>query len=169
MNKLLKAVLFPTCVGVLALYGANISALTERQTFEVSVSIPTVDFHVLPVNPQLLIQQQELEWDVSRKDLRPLVTYFDVRSSASAVNAYLETVPVMDNGNSTFGLTVRFNGKTLSPLTIGAVEVLDEREANIGKRVRLEIIPIRPGSGYNPGIYYGNVRMIFDAVIGAGA
>ena len=169
MKKLWKAAPLALCGGVVILYAATLSALTQEQTFDVSVSIPTLDFHVLPVDPQLLIRQQDFEWDVSRKVLRPLNAQFDVKSSAGAVNAYLDSEPVMQSASNTFGLTVRFNNKTLTILAKGAVQVLGEQEAHAGKRVTLEILPIPPATGYVPGLYYGSVRMIFDAVFEAGA
>jgi hypothetical protein len=164
MSKLLKPLLVFAFVGTSVLYGTDVSALVERQIFEVSVSIPTNDFHVLPVDPQLLTRQQVLEWDASRGGLRPLVANFDVRNSAGAVRAYLDAAPVMSNGSNTFGLTVRFNGKALAPKAVSAVEVLSERAGNSGARVSMEVVPERPEGGYLPGTYYGNVRMIFDAV-----
>ncbi|OIN53179.1 hypothetical protein BFL40_12090 [Pseudomonas costantinii] len=157
-----------SCIGLIALYSVTTRALTERQTFEVFVRVPTVDFHVLPVEPQLLTHQQTLEWDVSRRVLRPLIAYFDVRSSAGAVNAHLAAAPVMAGATSNFGLEVRFNGNTLAPTVTRAVEVLNEREAGVGKRVTLEILPIPPTNGYSPGLYYGNVKIVFDAVISEG-
>lgn len=45
---------------VLVLSMSQLEAAVERETFEVSVTIPTADFYVLPVDPQLVQREQVL-------------------------------------------------------------------------------------------------------------
>ncbi|WP_395606895.1 CS1 type fimbrial major subunit [Pseudomonas sp. B22129] len=164
MDRLFKWVLLCATVGALTLCSMSVFAAVERKRFDLSVSIPTVDFHVLPVNPQVLTHEQVLEWDVRRNDLRPLVADFDVKNSAGAISAYLDSAPTMSNGSATFSLNVRFNGVDLLVQRNNIRTVVTEPAARIGARVPLEIQPVRPANGYEAGTYYGNVRMIFDAV-----
>ncbi|MNF09987.1 hypothetical protein D3C80_2107970 [compost metagenome] len=57
-----------------------------------------------------------------------------------------------------------FNGKLLSEQQ--SSEVVSLSDAASGKRVLLEILPMPPADGvYKPGNYFGNVNMIFNAVM----
>jgi hypothetical protein len=149
---------------VLTLCSISVFAAVERRRFDISISIPTVDFHVLPANPQVLTHQQVLEWDSRRNDLLPLVADFDVKNSAGAISAYLDSTPTMSNGSAIFNLAVRFNGVNLLVQRNNIRTVVTEPGARVGARVPLEIQPVRPRDGYAPGTYYGNVRVIFDVV-----
>ncbi|MNR69346.1 hypothetical protein D3C85_1945250 [compost metagenome] len=57
-----------------------------------------------------------------------------------------------------------FNGRLLSELE--SSEVVSLSDAALGKRVLLEIVPVPPLDGvYKSGDYFGNVNMIFNAVL----
>lgn len=164
MNRLFKWVLLCTTVGALILSSMSVLAAVERKRFDISVSIPTVDFQVLPVDPQVLTHQQVLEWDPRRGELRPLVVDFDVKNSAGAISAYLDSTATMSNGIDIFGLNVWFNGVELLVQRNNIRTVVAGPGARTGSRVPLEIRPVRPRNGYEAGAYYGNVRVIFDVV-----
>lgn len=137
--------------------------LTQKEVFEVSLTIPEPEFQVFPVEPSILTHAQTLVWDVRRKKFVIWSAFFDVNSKAGPVSARLDAVPLMKspNGNS-FKLIVRFNGKLLSD---DAVTVLDRDRAQAGSRVVMEIEPTMPDNGFVSDSYYGNVSVIFDAVI----
>jgi hypothetical protein len=89
---------------------------------------------------------------------------FDVKHDTSAIEARLEAEPYLSNGRDeqNIYLRVSFNGKELSH-DPQPREVLTAAQAIAGGRFPLEIVPKVPVGGYKPGVYYGNVQLIFIA------
>lgn len=153
-------------LGLMLLIGLLLSspavAIREVQVFDVSVTIPTQDFFVLPVNPGFLEREQQMIWDLVPGRLRPLREHFDVKSSAGAINARLGALPQLFNGGRTYiDLSVSFNGQVLG---LDDTLVVPHAEARQGKRVLLDISAVEPPDGFTPGEYYGSVELLFDAV-----
>lgn len=140
-------------------------AIREEKTFEVTVSIPTPDFYVLPNDPGFLEREQKMGWDINRKTLLPLSTSFDVRNANGGITARLGHEPVLSNGKDLISLNVMFNNQLL---TLSDTEVVSESVANVGSRVPLKIEAIEPQDGFFAGEYYGSVQIIFDAQLGSG-
>nr|WP_242485132.1 CS1 type fimbrial major subunit [Pseudomonas sp. TH39(2020)] len=136
-------------------------AVREEQTFHVSVTIPTSEFYVLPVNPGFLEREQVMAWNPVSAELSPLREHFDVKNASGSISARLVAEPFLFNGRERIDLAVRFNGQLLSLLE---TPVVDEQQARVGQRVRLEIAATTPADGYAPGQYYGTVQLMFDAV-----
>ncbi|MGF6112278.1 CS1 type fimbrial major subunit [Pseudomonas frederiksbergensis] len=136
-------------------------AVREEQTFHVSVTIPTSEFYVLPVNPGFLEREQVMAWNPVSAELSPLREHFDVKNASGSISARLAAEPFLFNGRERIDLKVWFNGESLSLLDSPVVE---EQQARIGQRVRLDIVATQPAEGYVPGQYYGTVQLIFDAV-----
>lgn len=136
-------------------------AIREEQTFHVSVTIPTSEFYVLPVNPGFLEREQVMTWNPVSAELSPLREHFDVKNASGSISARLAAEPYLFNGRERVDLAVRFNGQLLSLLD---TPVVDEQQARVGQRVRLEIAALKPVEGYSPGQYYGTVQLMFDAV-----
>lgn len=136
-------------------------AVREEQTFHVSVTIPTSEFYVLPVNPGFLEREQVMAWNPVSAELSPLREHFDVKNASGSISARLVAEPFLFNGRERIDLAVRFNGQLLSLLE---TPVVDEQQARVGQRVRLEIAATTPPDGYAPGQYYGTVQLMFDAV-----
>ncbi len=141
-------------------------AAREVQEFEVSVSIPTSSFHVLPADPGWISREQRLPWSLLNSTLGGLRKDFDVKNEGGAIEAQLDGVAYLSSGESRhdINLQVVFNGKVLK---VGeAVEVVSSVDAKQGRRVLLEITPQIPDDGiYKPGSYFGNVNMMFNAVL----
>jgi hypothetical protein len=141
-------------------------AAREVQEFEVSVSIPTSSFHVLPADPGWISREQRLPWSLLNSTLGGLRKDFDVKNEGGAIEAQLDGVAYLSSGESRhdINLQVVFNGKVLK---VGeAVEVVSSVDAKQGRRVLLEITPQVPDDGiYKPGSYFGNVNMMFNAVL----
>lgn len=137
--------------------------ITERETFEVSVTIPTADFYVLPVDPEWLGREQKLDWIPSSEELSRLRKSFDVKNSNGGIVARLSTEPYLSNGRDidNIALDVSFNR---TKLTVDNAEVVSEADGKAGRRVYLEIAAVKPHDGYKPGEYYGSVHMIFEAI-----
>ncbi|NVZ68891.1 CS1 type fimbrial major subunit [Pseudomonas costantinii] len=136
-------------------------AAVERETFEVFVEIPTADFFVLPVDPQLVQREQRLSYNPVSSQLSSLRGQFDVKSIGGAIGARLEDEAFLYSGTDRIDLQVTFNNQ---PLSLMHTEVVSTAEAMSGKRVALEIAAIKPTDDYPPGNYFGTVRMVFDAI-----
>jgi len=152
-----------------ALTGAVAWAAREEHTFEVSLTIPSRPFYIIPAEPGWIHRQQVLPWQHATDTLGNLEQYFDVRHDSSAIEARLATEPVMDTGRQgeLIELRVTFNDVVLSS-HITPQQVLSKEEAAAGKRVLLRIDPIKPPGGYRPGSYSGNVVLLFNAPAPAG-
>lgn len=157
-----KLVLAALLLMVGALLSTQALAIREEQVFDVSVTIPTADFYVLPINPGFLEREQKMVWDMVPGRLRPLREHFDVKSSAGGINARLGALPTLFNGGRTYiDLNVTFNGQVLG---LDDTLVVPHDEARQGKRVLLDISAVEPADGFTPGEYYGSVELLFDAV-----
>ncbi len=156
---------------VLSLAGAVLGsaaafAAIEKHTFEVSVSIPTSAFYVLPADPDWIHREQRLPWNLVTSTLGNLRKYFDVKNEAGSIEARLEGRPYLSNGTAAHDIALRvmFNGTLLNELE--SSEVVSLSDAALGKRVLLEIVPVPPLDGvYKSGDYFGSVNMIFNAVL----
>lgn len=163
--------MFKKLTTVLSLAGvmlgsAAVFAAKEEHTFEVSVTIPTSAFYVLPADPGWIHREQALPWNLVMSTLGSLRKYFDVKNAAGSIEARLESRPYLSNGTAAHDIALRvmFNGTLLNELE--SSEVVSLSDAALGKRVLLEIVPVPPLDGvYKSGDYFGNVNMIFNAVL----
>lgn len=146
---------------VLGLAVTQLEAAVERETFEVSVTIPTADFYVLPVDPQLVQREQKLAYNPVSSQLAILRAPFDVKSVGGAIGARLDQEAYLFNGTDRVNLRVTFNDVELG---LAQSEVVSTADARPGKRVGLEIAAIKPDDDYRPGHYFGTVHMVFDAL-----
>lgn len=161
-----KKIAIATPLAVLALSSSMAFAAGEaRHSINLVASVPTKVFHVLPVDPDLIIKDQVLSYNPVSGDLSTLRAQFDTKNTNGSIAASLESEAFLSNGVDTdkVPLTVSFNGKALNHTA--PVEVVGEVESTPGKRVDLVIAPTKPTTGgYKPGEYTGAVTMIFDAV-----
>lgn len=140
---------------------AAVQAAVEREIFEVSVTIPTAEFYVLPVDPQFVQTEQTMAYNPVSSELVPLRAPFDVRNVGGAIGARLDQAPFLYNGVRSIDLRVKFNGVELG---LGQAEVVTSVDARPGKRVFLDIAAVKPEDDYRPGRYYGTVHLVFDAI-----
>jgi len=159
-----KKIAIATPLAVLALSSSMAFAAGEaRHSINLVASVPTKEFHVLPVDPDLIVKDQVLSYNPVSGDLSTLRAQFDTKNTNGSIAASLESEAFLSNGVDAdkVPLTVSFNGKALK---LTPEEVVGEVESTPGKRVDLVIAPTKPGTGYKPGEYTGAVTMIFDAV-----
>ncbi|KJZ64733.1 CS1 type fimbrial major subunit [Pseudomonas fluorescens] len=161
MIKLCAAV---ALTAMTALMGSLAWAAREEHTFEVSVSIPTRSFYLIPAEPDWIHRPQRLNWNPSTSTLSSVRKNFDVRHDTSAIEARLEAAPYLSNGRPADDIVLRvsFNGVELSP-DLSPRLVVSAADAAAGKRVLLEVAPVMPSGGYRPGDYSGNVLLLFSA------
>jgi hypothetical protein len=159
-----KKIALATPLAVLALSSSMAFAAGEaRHSISLVASIPTKVFHVLPVDPDLIVKDQVLSYNPVADELSSLRAMFDTKNTNGSIAASLESEAFLDNGTDKLPLTVTFNGKTLSVAT--PEEVVGEVESTPGKRVEMVITPVKPVSGgFKAGDYTGAVTMVFDAV-----
>lgn len=150
------------CLLAWALPVVVVQAAQERETFEVVVTIPTVDFFVLPVDPTLVQREQTLAYNTVSSQLTPLRAQYDVKNVGGAIAARLSEAAYLSNGTDRIELKVTFNAVELG---LGQSEVVSTLDARPGKRVALEIAAIKPLDDYRPGRYHGTVHMVFDATV----
>lgn len=160
---MIKRLITLTCVVLGALTSVSAPAIVERQTFAVSVTVPTAEFHVIPVDPGWIGREQKLHWNLTSEQLSPLRKQFDVRNSNGAIAARLSMAPYLSNGRDGdhIALEVTFNR---IKLTVDNTEVISALDGKTGKRVELLIAAVKPDGGYKPGEYHGSVHMIFEAI-----
>jgi hypothetical protein len=151
-------------MGVLMTISSLGFAAREEHIFEVSASIPTLSFYVIPTEPEWIHREQILPWSIDNAKLGSLRRHFDVRHDSSAIEARLETVPFLSNGTDSqnIALRVTFNGTELDNQP-SPRQVVSASDAMRGARVPLVIEPQKPATGYKPGTYYGNVVLVFSA------
>ncbi len=139
-------------------------AARETLQFEVTLTIPSRPFYILPSEPGWIHRPQVLLWNYPDSTLGGFSKNFDVRHDTSAIEARLESAPYLSTGRpgENIDLRVRFNNVELSA-DPAFRQVLSKEEAATGKRVPLEIDPIIPAGGYKAGEYFGNVLVLFNA------
>lgn len=153
-------------LAALSLWAAMGFAAREEHVFEVWVTIPTLDFYVLPVDPGFLEREQQMNWNPVLERLEPLRASFDVASSTKLIAARLAHEPVLFSGRDTIGLKVTFNNKVLD---LTSSQVINTIEAWPGTRVPLLIEAVTPVGGFVQGQYYGSVHIIFENQLVGGA
>ncbi|TWC20393.1 MULTISPECIES: CS1 type fimbrial major subunit [unclassified Pseudomonas] len=155
-----KTLVRPFALTALTLLSAAAWGAVERETFELYVTIPTADFHVVPLDPQLVQREQRLPFSTITGELSPLRATYEVKNSNGSIGARLGQEAYLSNGRDRIDLRVRFNGVEL---TLDSAQVVSATEARPGRQVPLEIAAIKPDDDYKPGDYYGTVHMVFDA------
>lgn len=155
-----KTLLRPLALAALTLPWTWAWGAVERETFEVYVTIPTADFHVLPLDPQLVQREQRLPFNTITGRLSPLRATYEVKNSNGAIGARLSEEAYLSNGRERIDLRVSFNNVELS---LDSNQVVSAIEARPGRQVPLEIAAIKSDDEYKPGDYYGTVHMVFDA------
>lgn len=161
---MIKAIKAATSALVLTLASTSAFAIRFSESFDVSVTLPTSAFHVIPADPDWIHREQRLHWNPMTSSLSVLRKQFDVKNENGAISARLSFDPYLSNGRDSddIALNVTFNDKRL---TLDAQEVITEAEGRAGKRAALEVAAVKPPAGYRPGNYYGSVHMLFEAIV----
>ena len=156
-----KTLIQPLAFAALILPWLSAWGARESKTFEVYVTIPTADFYVLPLDPQLVLREQRMAFNTATSDLVPLRAIYAVKHTSGAIGARLAEQAYLSNGQERIDLRVKFNDVVLS---LDSTQVVSANDALPGRQVRLEIAAIKHVDNYAPGEYYGTVHMVFDAV-----
>ena len=162
MIAMKKMILAPLAIA--AVVGSMHAAAADpfEHTIMLQATVPTNTFHVLPQDSSWIGNVQTLNYNAITQELSSLSKPFDVLHTTGAINAHLISSATLSSPNSNIALVVKFNNVALSTTS---TQVLTPAEAAAPRVAMLEIIPTKPGSGYAPGKYSGNVSISFDAVI----
>ena len=160
-ERMCKFIVLVILIVLLGMSVNDAEAAVERETFDVSVTIPTNNFFVLPVDPLFVQREQALAYNPVSSTLATLRAPFDVKNVGGAIGARLDREAYLFNGTDRVDLRVTFNDVELG---LAQAEVVGIADARPGKRVMLEIAAIKPDDDYRPGHYYGTVHMVFDAI-----
>lgn len=134
-------------------------AARSVEQFEVSVTIPTLEFYVLPVDPRVMEQDQRLNWSLATLKLSTLRADFDVKNTNGGISARLTERAYLQGEFGEIDLSVKFNNIQLS---LNSQPVVNDARA--GRRVPLEIAAMEPPTGYKAGDYHGTVHILFEAL-----
>ncbi|MFK3773435.1 CS1 type fimbrial major subunit [Pseudomonas sp. NPDC089406] len=143
--------------------GSAFANQTVSKSVDVFANIPTAEFYV-EQDGTWMTQPQELVYNAVTGALRP----FDgqrmvARSTAGAIQARLDSAPIMTSGSDSIGLTVSVNNVTLS--TVNA-EILSEDDAKNRTFMPFKIEAVAAGTnGYAAGNYQGTVNMTFETPV----
>ncbi|WP_429188287.1 CS1 type fimbrial major subunit [Aeromonas veronii] len=149
--------LFPA---LLLASGSLMAAEQVEHTVTVTAQIPTASFYVQPVG-EWINTPQKLTFNAFSQQLEPLTKQLEMKSTLGAIKGYLLYPASIISGKDSIALAVKVAGVELNT---SSKELLNQADANIGKKVGLEIIPAAPpANGYKPGNYQGIVSMMFES------
>ena len=149
--------LFPA---LLLVSGSLMAAERIEHTVTVTAQIPTEHFYVQPVG-DWMSTPQKLVFNSFSQQLEPLTKQLEMKSTIGPIKGYLLYPATIISGKESIGLTVKVAGVAL---TTTSADLLNQADANTGKKVGLEIVPAAaPTGGYKPGNYQGIVSMMFES------
>lgn len=165
---MLKKSLMVTLVSGVALFSIFANAADEqRYTIELSATIPTEAFQVVPVESGWISQTQEMAYDLGTSKLQDFSKQFQYKNTSGAIQATLNNVdsngdPILSNGIDTIPLAVSFNGVALSNK---ATTVVSAEQAKTGGRTNLRIAQKTDKALTVTGSFTGQVAMVFEPVL----
>ena len=77
---MIKAIKAATSALVLTLASTSAFAIRFSESFDVSVTLPTSAFHVIPADPDWIHREQRLHWNPMTSSLSVLRKQFDVKN-----------------------------------------------------------------------------------------
>lgn len=164
LKKSLSAVLMScAALGSIAVHAAN----EQRYAIDLTATIPTEDFQVIPVDSGWVNQTQEMVYDLGTKKLQNFSKQFQYKNTSGGIQATLTNTDstgaaILSNGTDIIPLTVTFNGVALSNT---ASTVVDAVDANAGGRTNLLITQKTDTPLTVTGSFTGQVAMVFEPVV----
>jgi hypothetical protein len=151
-----------TLFAVIAAASVQAVAAPVTHTITLEATVPSIEFHVLPKDPNWITQTQVLTYNPNTKELSSLTKQFDVKNTGGSITAKLLSPASISSSTASIPLAVKFNNISL---TTSDATVITKAVAANSSTVNLEISAVRSGSDYTPGAYTGNVQLSFDAAI----
>lgn len=165
----LKKTLTTALVSCIA-FGSTLAnaADTQSYTINLSATVPSENFQVIPVESGWVNQTQEMGYDIATNKLQIFEKQFQYKNTAGAIQATLtgnlnsDGKPQLSNGTDVIPLTVSFNNITLSKT---AATVVSADAAKAGGRTALKISQDSDSALKVHGSFTGSVAMIFEPVV----
>ncbi|WP_197058908.1 CS1 type fimbrial major subunit [Enterobacter sp. Bisph1] len=167
MKKTMVAALFITTTfgGAVAHAAAN---TIESYTIQLKASVPSDDFHVIPVDSGWINQEQDMGYDISTSKLKVFDKQFQFKNTSGGIQATLSGnlnsagKPQLSNGPDVIPLSVKFNNVALSKT---AISVVSDADAKIGGRTSLIIAQDNDQPLTVNGDFTGSVGIIFEPAV----
>ncbi len=147
---------------VLGLASSSVFAAGEATSIiNISATIPTKQFHVLPNDPNWG-RNEVMNYNPVTGLLSSLRQVYNVKNTDGSVHAYIEGGPAaLTNGSSSIALTTTFNGKTL---TGTPQEVVDDAASTPGTQADMVIVAAKPADTQAGEFTANNMTVVFDNV-----
>lgn len=139
----------------------------QRYTIELSATIPSEAFQVIPVQSGWINQTQEMSYDLGTSKLQAFSKQFQYKNTSGGIQATLTNTdsngdPILSNGSDTIPLAVTFNGVKLSN---EAATVVAADQAKAGGRTNLRITQKTDDALNVTGSFTGQVSMVFEPAL----
>ena len=151
--------LIALAIGSSSAWAAN----DATSVIKIKASIPTQEFHAMPVNPEFG-KDETMNFDPVKGTLSTLRQTFNVKNTTGSIHAYIDGGPSsLFNGNSlqNIPLITTFNGVTLTANAI--LVVADGTATTAGTQADMVISADAAPSG-SSGDYTATLTVIFDNV-----
>lgn len=165
LNTSLTATLF-SC----AILGGAAAHAAESQSYTINLTatVPSDSFQVIPVDAGWINQTQDMGFDISTSKLNVFERHFQYKNTAGGIQATLtgnlsaDGKPQLSNGTDVIPLAVSFNNVALSKT---ATTVVGAAAAKAGGRTALTISQAENKALDVNGSFTGSVSMIFEPVV----
>ncbi|EBH1361848.1 adhesin [Salmonella enterica subsp. enterica serovar Napoli] len=164
----IKTTLAAALISCAAMTGAAHAEDSQSYTINLSATVPSDSFQVLPVDAGWIDQTQDMGYDIASSRLQVFEKQFQYKNTAGAIQATLtgnlnsDGKPQLSNGSDVIPLAVTFNNK---PVTRTATEVVSASAAQAGGRTALKITQSEEAPLTVSGLFTGSVAMIFEPVV----
>lgn len=167
-SNAIKTTLVAAFFSCAAMTGAAHAADSQSYTINLSATVPSDSFQVIPVDAGWIDQTQDMGYDIASSKLQVFEKQFQYKNTAGAIQATLtgnlnsDGKPQLSNGTDVIPLAVSFNNM---PLSKTATEVVSESAAKAGGRTSLKISQHDEAALTVNGMFTGSVAMIFEPVV----
>ncbi|WP_276551441.1 CS1 type fimbrial major subunit [Erwinia mallotivora] len=152
--------------------GGTIAHAADSQSYTINLTatIPSDSFQVIPVDSGWINQTQDMGYDIATSKLQVFEKQFQYKNTAGAIQATLtgnlnsDGQPQLSNGKDVIPLAVSFNNVALSTT---AATVVASDAARAGGRTALRISQADDDALSVNGSFTGSVAMIFEPVVAA--
>lgn len=154
---------------ICATFGVAHAADPLSYTINLSASVPSDSFQVIPVDTGWIDQTQDMGYDIATSKLQVFEKQFQYKNTAGAIQASLtgnlnNGKPQLSNGTDVIPLAVTFNNVALSD---SAATVVAVDAAKAGGRTALRISQATDAALTVNGSFTGSVSMLFEPVVTA--
>lgn len=152
-------------ISCLTFAGAAHAVDSQTYTINLTATVPSHAFQLLPVDNHWVNETQDMGYDISTSRLQVFEKLFQYKNTAGGIQARLvgnlnaDNKPQLSNGVDTIPLLVTFNGVALSNK---ATTVVTTDAAKAGGRSMLKISQADKSALTVHGLFTGGVAMIFE-------